>query len=176
MNLKKSMSDGSPGVPDHHGKSADIAGEKIHGDINQIQTSLSEDVEHPTVNSMKVFFEAIIKAKSTKESASKIAPGEEVGSLRLRGLARTVSTGERTFPKTPFLVHPRQPVATAPPSSPLPPSVSTSGGQGQRAKVIEEVVNLPRPSSYPCGPRSAGGGSSCSRQYSSSFFPWYYSG
>jgi hypothetical protein len=74
-NPKMSMSDSSPGV-DHRRKSGEIIGEEIHADLNQIHAS-SEDVERPTVRSMKTFFETMAKAESTKKSAFKIGSDEE---------------------------------------------------------------------------------------------------
>jgi len=70
---KMSMSDSSPGA-DHREKS---------GHLNQILTS-SEDVERPNVRSMKIFFEAKVKAESTKKSASKIVSDEEAQPLNVK--------------------------------------------------------------------------------------------
>ena len=83
MNLKISI-DSSPRV-DHGGKSAGITNEGIHGDLNQIHTSSSKDVERSTVRSRKAFFEAMVKA-DTKKSASKIALDEKTQPLYYKGL------------------------------------------------------------------------------------------
>lgn len=79
MNLKMSVSDSLPGV-DHCEKSGEIIAEEIYGDIH----TSSEDVERPTVRSMKNFFETMSKAESTKKSASKIASDEEVQPINVK--------------------------------------------------------------------------------------------
>jgi len=73
MNLETSTSDMSPDV-DHGKKSAGIPPEEIPG---QIFTSSIQDIERPTVRSMKAFFEAMVNVESAKKFAANIALEEE---------------------------------------------------------------------------------------------------
>jgi len=77
-NFEILTSDTSPDV-DHGGKSADIPPEEVPGYISHVLTSSNQEVERPSVRSMKTFFEAMVKVESAKKFAANIPLEEETG-------------------------------------------------------------------------------------------------